>query len=387
MPKSSKNIFEDIKPRDRRLTYPFYPRNQVRRAGLRARIGFLTEKEEMIIENWRESHSHILSTWFVIITHRIKRLGLSAVPGQRLKRKKTIFDKLSRHGTHNMSLERMYDIAGCRIIFENLEDMSYFRYSMSEESRFKHKRKKSLHKDYINNPKKSGYRGIHDIYSYKSDPRRPRHWNNLCVEIQYRTKYQHAWATAVEIADIIKKSRTKFGDRTNEEQNLFFCYASEIIARVYEGKKSCCPELSNKQLVDNFNALELRLNLLTILKTMEIIKAETEMKGKKAVIIRLHIKDSSPYVQIAPFENMAAANKKLFELENQFPSDDIVLVKATNLNNIKSVFRNYFTDAVDFSKYMEDALNALNEDRLLLDIGIKRKVKPRRPKQMSLDFD
>ena len=105
---------------------------------------------------------------------------------------------------------------------------------------FHHIRKEGQYKDYITNPKESGYRGIHDVYAYQSKKGYDRSdkWNGLLVEIQYRTIYQHAWATAVEVADYLTNCRAKFS-QGNSDQQEFFRYASEIIARAYENRVSC----------------------------------------------------------------------------------------------------------------------------------------------------
>ncbi|MDD3669499.1 MAG: RelA/SpoT domain-containing protein [Alphaproteobacteria bacterium] len=369
--------------KDKRLIFPKYTKNRVRSAGNKVRTNSITKADEMIIENWRESHNHILNSWLVTLVNRIKRNDVSAITGQRLKRKNTIYEKLCRLGTSRMSLERMYDIAGCRMVFENLKDLHNFRKAFIRDSRFYHQRK--YQKDYIETPKQSGYRGIHDIYAYQSDPRRSKNWDGLFVEIQYRTEHQHAWATAVEVADIIKKSRTKFSDVADAEQNLFFQYSSEIIARAYENQKSCCPLLSDKELVDNFKSLEQKLKLLATLKAIKVIHKDIiKDKRIRAIIIRLHIANSNPEVEIIHFKNLTEASRKYFELEKQYSSDNIVLVKAdqTNfLNSIKKVFRNYFTDAGDFIKYIEDGLLALTEGRILFNSNLK---KTKKGKQLPL---
>jgi ppGpp synthetase/RelA/SpoT-type nucleotidyltranferase len=64
--------------------------------------------------------------------------------------------------------------------------------------------------DYIANPKFSGYRGIHLVYSYFSD--RKETFNGLKIEIQIRTQLQHAWATAVEIVGFFRRELLKSGE-------------------------------------------------------------------------------------------------------------------------------------------------------------------------------
>lgn len=353
---------------DKRLIFPEYTKAQVHKAGELVRKGIVTPKTEKIIENWRSSHNHILNTWLVIFINRIQKEKFKAVVGQRLKRKNTIYDKLKRPETNKMSLERMYDIAGCRIVLNTLGDLYCFRNSIMHNSRFLHKRIQKYCKDYIANPKASGYRGIHDIYAYKSDPRRPDNWNGLFVEIQYRTKYQHAWATAVEIADIIKHSRTKFSDVADAEQNDYFRYASEIIARVYENSVSCCSGLSDDGLVKNFIILEDKLHILRILKSMEVLKLNIPSNYKRALIIRLYSEAEKINIEVYTFKSNADAGKRLFEIEREHPNDDIVLVKSDKVSSIKNIFKNYFIDAGDFVVYIRKALEALQKGKKLTDV-------------------
>src|SRR5215207_3906826 len=56
---------------------------------------------------------------------RRRARGNDIVVAQRLKRRKTIFDKLRREP--NMQLSTMQDVAGARVIFKNIDDLMAFR--------------------------------------------------------------------------------------------------------------------------------------------------------------------------------------------------------------------------------------------------------------------
>src|SRR4051794_31866534 len=114
-----------------------------------------------------------------------------------------------------MELSRMDDVAGCRLIFKSLKDLYRFRASF-HKARFRHARRNDVDKyDYINRPKATGYRGVHDVYEYDVNSDVGRRLTGLYVEIQYRTLVQHAWATAVEVIGYITESQPKFqkGDK------------------------------------------------------------------------------------------------------------------------------------------------------------------------------
>jgi putative GTP pyrophosphokinase len=57
-----------------------------------------------------------------------------------------------------MELVRMDDVAGCRLIFKDITELSEFRKQL-HRARIKHERKNQVDKyDYIKKPKSTGYR-------------------------------------------------------------------------------------------------------------------------------------------------------------------------------------------------------------------------------------
>lgn len=158
-----------------RNTKPEYSRGRVNKAGENVREQRLTDNDVTVIENWRAAHNKVLNDWQSALRGRCK--GKNIVFAQRLKRRSTIFDKLSRQ--QDMLLSRMHDIAGCRLIFESLDQMHDYRKKL-HNSWMKHVRRKADQTpypyDYILNPHpdQSGYRGIHDIYQYNARPGRDK---------------------------------------------------------------------------------------------------------------------------------------------------------------------------------------------------------------------
>ncbi len=113
----------------------------------------------------------------------------------------------------------MDDVAGCRLIFESIEELNLFRKKF-HKAKFKHRRRNDLDKyDYIKNPKNTGYRGIHDVYSYDVNSSEGKKYKGLQVEIQYRTLIQYAWATAVEVVGFVTESQPKFQEGDHRYEN------------------------------------------------------------------------------------------------------------------------------------------------------------------------
>ena len=177
------------------------------RAGDRVRAKQATAEDLQVIDEWRAAHRAVLNTFKANLIHRARSKGV--IFAQRHKRKRTIFDKLDRFP--GMSLSRMDDVAGCRLIFKSLSDLYAFRDSF-HRARFKHKRRNAEDKDkydYIKTPKVTGYRGVHDVYEYDPNSVVGRPLAGLYLEVQYRTLVQHAWATAVEVIGFITESQPK----------------------------------------------------------------------------------------------------------------------------------------------------------------------------------
>ncbi|WP_144404572.1 RelA/SpoT domain-containing protein [Belnapia sp. F-4-1] len=329
--------------------------SRVKAAGKRIRSGQFDTTDILVMENWRASHAYILNTFQTTLRSRAR--GKTITVAQRLKRRNTIFDKLVREPT--MQLNTMHDIAGCRLIFQNRSELNEFRASL-HRTRSKHKRRYPMEDryNYIIHPKSSGYRGIHDVYEWFVTTPFGSNWNGLHVEIQYRTIYQHAWATAVEAADLLTTSRIKFS-LAEQRYTRFFQLCSEVIARAYEDQRSCLPELSNLELRHELSELEASTGLLASLRD---VKHSSEQFAFKAntILIR-HTGDAARVrLEVETYDNINEAVERYSVLERQYGGNaDIVLVRAKDEMNVRDAFRNYFSDTNDFVSYIDEGQRRL----------------------------
>lgn len=318
--------------------YPRHTKGRVDRGAECIRQDTAMPIDEQVVENWRASHGYVLNT-FQATLRRYAR-GRDVTVAQRLKRRRTIYDKLNRFP--KMQLTRMNDIAGCRLICDNLTDLDQLRTSI-HNARFKHIRQNvDFDYDYVRNPKPSGYRGIHDVYRYVSITGQANRWNGLLIELQYRTKIQHAWATAVEIAGSITGNHPKF-DRGDPDHIQFFRVCSEILARKYEERFSCLDFLSDAQLLDELQRLEQKTHILNLLENIQISQAHFQIA--KNVIIML---DNINEPKIFGFRRSKEAMERYFALEEENFDSDIVLVRADSSESLRNAFRNYFQDTQEF---------------------------------------
>ncbi|WP_427916131.1 RelA/SpoT domain-containing protein [Sphingomonas qilianensis] len=157
-------------------TYPPPPasKREVNRAGKAIADGEESDENIQVVDQWRAAHGYVINTFQIFFKRRVEKFNASIEFAQRLKRRSTVIDKITRRhpdGRPLMSdVTSMQDFAGCRLIFDTLEDLTQFRdYVHSSQSmehvahKLKHDRAKY---DYISHPKASGYRGIHDIYAH-----------------------------------------------------------------------------------------------------------------------------------------------------------------------------------------------------------------------------
>lgn len=347
------------------MAYPSPPasKSAVRRAGRAVASGDFDADDIDSVDLWRASHGYVINTFQAWIRGHILRRAENVEFAQRLKRRNTVIDKLGRtrqDGTPLIAdVTGMHDFAGCRMIFDTLDELQTFReylHSPAVTKNVEHELRHDADKyNYIERPKLSGYRGIHDVYrhyprgSRRREAKKP--WDGLLVEVQYRTRAQHAWATAVEISDLLDGEKTKFEmDRT--ERGEFFAIASEIIARRQEGLERSFLGSKLAELEDRLQAIENKLGILRRLELLRQFEVEAKLQEHNVLsIVRSETGDLE--LDVIPFRTAAPAIQKATELEESGESINAVYVRSENPNQLKSAYRNYFYDPVDFVKMIK----------------------------------
>ena len=235
-----------------------------------------------------------------------------------------------------------------------MEELQDFRGYLEHDSRAKHVRLHDPNKyDYIEKPKGTGYRGVHYVYGYTPSSAKNEPYRGLKVEVQLRTNTQHAWATAVEIADLVLGARTKFEDGSGP-YGRFFRLASEVLARTSEGKNSCLPHLTNRDLRDQFRAEERDLQLLDRLGKLREQENLDNIKQHTVLSFR-----SDDTLEIFGYVDAFRAVKKEEELLDDDECDHVVYVRASTPASIRNSYRNYLTNPADFVNLMREGVASL----------------------------
>jgi hypothetical protein len=305
-----------------------------------------------VMEDWRASHAFPLNTFQITLRRRAKRISRSSEVFQRMKRAHSVVHKLKRFP--NMRLSRMQDLGGCRAILPTNADIEDLRhlYLMSRD-----RHGLSGEKNYVEEPRDSGYRGRHLIYKYQSD--RNELFNNHRIEIQLRSRIQHYWATAVEVAGLFVQSPLKSSIGPGDWLQ-FFQYASSCFS-IAEGTQRLHAELDDAEILERTLNLENQLGAFSALRRFSAshnVLHEQISPGSSHFVLTLDIATNS--LSIESFRGNIRASERYAELEKKSvenPNIDVVLVAAENIESLARGYPNYFSDTEEFI----DTLNSIFE--------------------------
>lgn len=342
---------------------PKYSKSRVVRAGklLKGSLSWpseITADTFKIARNWRACHLVPMRHVRMELSAKVKKSG-GGVTAARLKRMTSIRAKLRRAP---YTLYQMQDIAGCRAIMANQDDADYLIALFRKESRHTF----IDQDDYIASPKPLGYRGHHLIYRYHGrSPYLALNSNPQFVEIQIRTKLQHAWATAVEAVGMVRGEELKSGQGDAAWLRLFALTGSEMAA---EEGTALVPNTPHSEA-------ERRREIIEIERSLDALASLSNYRN--AVKITENVRTSSPYYLIQ-FDRdtgrlrvrgitTAASTTSIDDAEG-FDGLNSVLVAVDKVGDLRAAYPNYFLDV------------ALFEDRL-------RRVARPRPKGPTFNMD
>ncbi len=298
-----------------------------------------------VINNWRASHSFPLNTFQNGLRYRGRRIYQGIIVAQRVKRLISIEAKLRIRPT--MKLTQMQDIGGCRAILDSVNQVR----QVVDSYRHSDVRHKLLTcDDYISQPRASGYRGIHLVYSYYSD--RKETYNGLKIEMQLRSQLQHTWATAVEVVGTMIRQALKSSQGDTDWLRFFQLMASEIA------------RLEDQPIVDNtpLNSSDTRRELKNFVKSTNPVKRlsaygsalkyfEQQENREHYFILRLSPLDNNLTISSYRRDESARANLEYLLVEknlNKDAGEEAVLVSVDSVASLRKAYPNYFLDTQSF---------------------------------------
>jgi len=320
------------------------------------------EEAIRIVDNWRSCHGYPLQIIKMTLLNRAKKIDSHALIAQRLKRRPSIEIKL--RDNPNMKLSQMQDLGGCRAILENVRHVKklieVYKVSHAKSPKNRSSWDGSEDFDYITKPKLDGYRGVHLIFRFQSSGPERQIFNGQRIEIQIRSKLQHAWATSVETAQVFTgqalKSKVK---NANEGWLRFFALTSSAFAaREKAALVPGTPE-NRESLVRELRETIQRENIMGSLNGWnDTIHRIEDAQIPNAHAFLLVLDPTKHTLRVASFTKQAAdmAQKAYERAEKDNESDpniQVVLVAVEEIDALRKAYPNYYVDTRDFIAAVE----------------------------------
>ncbi len=358
---------------------PLYPRSAVDRAGNMLvniesfpvhRQLQLIDESVAVINNWRSSHRYPLNAIQVAVRQRALQVDPHAVIPQRLKRMPAIENKLRLQS--GMQLSRMHDIGGCRAIVADVASVRRVVELCQAAAAKNSQRRAKLAKkyDYLDGdspgPKPDGYRGVHLVYQYRSDSEALKVFNGLKIEVQVRSRLQHAFATAVETASIFTKQPIK-SIRANLD-DVRWRYFFALMGNAFAVREDTTPipgvPHEKTQLADEISKLATELAVETVLSgwgdTVEQLSGQRLNARTFLLLLDAEAKTTSVigYTQ----QDAPKTDEEYLRIEKQFKgseSQQVVWVSAESIEALRIGYPNFYLDTRAFLAAMNQAIAGL----------------------------
>jgi putative GTP pyrophosphokinase len=339
---------------------PSYSRKDVNHAGemLAGRLSGASADAEWaseVLSNWRACHAYPINTFQATLRQKLARIDPNALVAQRLKRTPSIIAKLQRFP--GMQLSRMQDIGGLRAVVASMPLLRRLE-AAYEKSRFAHQLVGK--KDYVAEPKGSGYRSVHLVYRYRKESLTI--YNGFQLEVQLRTRIQHTWATAVETAETFLNHALK-SSQGPAEWLEFFSLAGSAFALV----ENCAPVPKHSPLsrTDTFRETLRQAQVLGVNVRLQAYSLaakalrEGAQSGKGPGYYLLNLRPAERKLSWTGFskDRLDDATAAYHEAEARVREGDpsqVVLVSTSSLDALKKAYPNYFLDTHAFLKQLEN---------------------------------
>ncbi|MEO6387850.1 MAG: RelA/SpoT domain-containing protein [Croceibacterium sp.] len=300
-----------------------------------------------ILETFRIAHSWRLANLYPMrrvrheLTGKIRAIKADAITAARLKRMVSIRKKLR---TSPLTLYQMQDLGGCRAIISNQAELDRLveRYVVGDTP---HAIVRD--DDRIALPRHdTGYRGRHLTLKFNELHGRSdfdRHF----IEVQFRTRLQHYWATAVEAVGLVRGEDLKGGGGNADWLRLFQLMAGEMAED--EGTAPV-PSVS-------VEAPERRQELIDLNGRLGALRA---LAGYNSAIRHMEgFIGSAPYyliqydsirreVNVRPFRAARLGSEQYADAERN-TQINTVFVEVDKVADLREAYPNYFLDVEAFT--------------------------------------
>lgn len=338
--------------------YPIFrfANRDIRRVGDALRQEILWENPEdrgrareifAVANSWRDSHAYPMRRIRSELGGQLQKTGLrtSGITAARLKRMPSIRRKLR---IHSAGLNQIQDLAGCRVIVPSIQDVREIIAFNLENS--KHEIYKPY--DYIANPKTDGYRCYHRVFKFIPSNDSEESFAGRRVEVQFRTRNQHSWATAVEAVGLFRGEDLKGGSGHPSWRRLFELMSSELALAEESPEVPGSPPRKDrmaelKELDKQLDAVAVLENLSQAFNYTELYRYDDDVR-----YFLIEYDKGSLTVNVKPYSTPMGGTESLDNIEAEIESgrskSNAVLVEADKIEALKEAYPNYFGDVQVF---------------------------------------
>lgn len=302
-----------------------------------------------IAHNWRDAHMWPLLRVRQELSGKVRSIEHGAVTAARLKRMASIRRKLRRP----ITLYQMQDIAGCRVILRSMKEVNRLvgiyhgggsRHAIQSED------------DYILTPKPDGYRSHHIILKFCGTDE-AEIYNRQTVELQIRTRLQHAWATAVEAVGLIRHENIKGGGGDADWRRFFELMSTEL-AYIEGCELVPTANMSRDDVQKEIRDLSKRIKAVSTLETYNrAINYAVGYGNTNARYFLLQFNYETQQVSVEPFFSFDIGSQRYIEEEKKQGRMNSVLVEVNKVSDLKKAFPNYFLDVRTFTDRLKAVLS------------------------------
>jgi hypothetical protein len=312
-----------------------------------------------VVSNWRSCHGYPLQALKMTLRNRALAIDRRALIAQRLKRMSSISAKLKRF--ENMKLSQMQDLGGCRAVVSSAKRLNKLVevYAQSVTKNPNERAEFVKKYDYITCPKPDGYRSIHLVYKYRSRAHKHRIYNGLRIEIQLRSKMQHAWATAVETVDSCTGQALK-SNLGNPSWKRFFALMGSVIAL-----RERCPSIPDTPtekavLIEELRKLATQLNVFGILDGLRVgMDLTSKIRKSHTYLLILDTQKKFTRVIGFPGDQLQTATDEYIKVEKQNvsnPAIQAVLVSVDSVAGLRNAYPNFYLDTRTFLRIVRETI-------------------------------
>lgn len=329
---------------------PHYSRKSVARAGkvLGGPILWDEARREEYYQafrtayDWRASHAYPMRSIRWEVREKVRRLKARGVTAARLKRMSSIRKKLGRL---RETLPQIQDIGGSRIIVEASESLGELIRQYRSGECAHHVRTDT---SYIENPRATGYRSHHFVFDFRPHNEDEAPFEGRRIELQLRTRLQHAWATAVETVGLVRREDMKAGEGDPRWLRFFELVSSEF------AEFEVCPLVpgapAKHERVKEIVELDRELDAINRLETINQAFYFTEhniSRGARYFLMQYDI--AAGHLLVTGYQQPVRATEYYGRFEENAAINS-VLVDVDTLEELKAAYPNYFLDVRLFTE-------------------------------------